>query len=175
MFESNLALPVSGWLAVHCKPRSEAVAQVHLERQGFECFLPRIRTEVRASEGWRTRIEAFFPRYLFIRADKNAEHVASVRSTRGVTGLVRFGDRIAALSERDVAQLRSYVCAASGFVEMRPASFAKGDRVRVRVGPLAGLTGVVHEPSGGKRIAVLIEVLGRSAEIQLQALSLSFA
>ena len=30
------------WYCVHSKPRSEAVALQNLQRQGFECLLPRI-------------------------------------------------------------------------------------------------------------------------------------
>ena len=34
------------WYCVHTRPRAEAQAREHLQRQGFEVFLPRLRRSV---------------------------------------------------------------------------------------------------------------------------------
>ena len=57
------------WYCVHTKPRAEALALEHLQRQAFECLLPRIQHSVLRG-GRRLRvIEPLFPRYLFLRAN----------------------------------------------------------------------------------------------------------
>ncbi len=57
------------WYLIHTKPARETTAADHLERQGFKTFLPRTRRQVRHAGRWRERIEAMFPRYLFVRLD----------------------------------------------------------------------------------------------------------
>jgi transcriptional antiterminator RfaH len=48
---------VDAWFAVVTKPRSEALAEEHLRRQGYECLLPRVRRVMRNASGLKSRIE----------------------------------------------------------------------------------------------------------------------
>ena len=87
------------WFAVLCKPRAEGLARKHLERQQFPCLLPLVMRQRRTGRGLDQRIEPLFPRYLFIETDADGRQLAPVRSTRGVSGLVRFGERAARVPE----------------------------------------------------------------------------
>lgn len=63
----------------------------NLERQGYRCFLPLANaTRIRRDKRYQSA-DAFFPRYLFVRLDLETAIFSPVRSTRGVTELVRFG------------------------------------------------------------------------------------
>ena len=79
------------WFAVQSKPRQECTAKVQLERQGYTAYLPMMTVRKRKRAAWTTSIEPLFPRYLFVHADVNQQSLAPVRSTVGVSGLVRFG------------------------------------------------------------------------------------
>ena len=60
---------MEGWYVTHTKPRQEIRAEEHLQRQGFHCFLPRIkRKRIRLKQRVEP-IEPMFPRYLFVRLD----------------------------------------------------------------------------------------------------------
>jgi hypothetical protein len=87
----NLTLMSTQWFAVQSKPRQECTAKVQLERQGYTAYLPMMTVRKRKRAAWTTSIEALFPRYLFVHADVNQQSLAPVRSTVGVSGLVRFG------------------------------------------------------------------------------------
>src|SRR5690349_22309924 len=80
------------WYLIHCKPREEKRALENLERQQFECFYP-VRTRERLREGrlYRT-CEALFPGYLFIHLDRLHDNWYPIRSTRGVSQIVRFNE-----------------------------------------------------------------------------------
>jgi len=80
------------WYAIHTKPSQEKTAREHLERQGYEVFLPLIKAKKRLRGKWTNRIEALFPRYLFIRLAMFEDNFAPIRSTRGVHRIVRFGN-----------------------------------------------------------------------------------
>jgi len=79
------------WFVVQSKPRREAVAEVNLERQGFETYWPRIVQSRRSRGKWRKVIEPLFPRYLFVRLEQGRDDFAPIRSTTGVKELVCFG------------------------------------------------------------------------------------
>ena len=79
------------WYCVHTKPRAEALALEHLQRQAFECLLPRIQHSVLRGGRRQRVVEPLFPRYLFLRANPEQQSLAAVRSTRGALGLVRPG------------------------------------------------------------------------------------
>jgi len=82
---------MSRWYAIHTKPRQEETALAHLERQGFDCHLPRARERRRARHRYALVTLPLFPRYLFARLDLATQNTAPIRSTQGVVGLVRFG------------------------------------------------------------------------------------
>ena len=79
------------WFAVLTKPRQERIAQEHLCRQSFECFLPlAVNPYQKRGKKNKLLIEPLFPRYLFLRAIPEVQNLAPVRSTRGVNGMVRL-------------------------------------------------------------------------------------
>jgi len=159
------------WFCVQTKPRAEETALEHLSRQHYRCFLPRIRV-VRLRAGCRSRvIEPLFPRYLFLQAQPAVESLAPVRSTRGVIGLVRFGDRIAEAPDVLVRQLMDD--ADEGGLILQPDSdFQPGDRVRIVEGSLLGVEGVYSQRRGEDRALVLLSLLGSQQCVVLPATSL---
>ena len=78
------------WLVAFTKPRSEVLAQEHLERQGFEVLCPLMRVQKKRRLKWTWIEEPLFPRYVFVGA-KPEQSWAPVRSTVGVASLVSSG------------------------------------------------------------------------------------
>ena len=85
------------WYVVHTKVRQEALALTNLNRQGFECYMPMIKLEKIRQRKTATVAEPMFPRYLFIRLDTSGsgQSWSPIRSTLGVSQLVRFGGQSA--------------------------------------------------------------------------------
>jgi transcriptional antiterminator RfaH len=149
------------WYAVSCKPRQEAVAEENLLRQGFHVYLPRIRIRQRRRGHWLDAVEVLFPRYIFIRVDTMRRSTATVRSTRGVVGLVRFGGQPAVVPDAVMAALRQREDAASGLHEDKRPLFKAGEAVKLVEGPLAGLEAIFTQQDGDKRVILLLELLGK--------------
>ena len=81
---------MDNWYLLYSKPKQESRAQEHLANQGFESFVPHIHiNKIRAGKQ-STKIEPLFPRYIFLKAGADV-NLASIRSTRGVAGFVKFG------------------------------------------------------------------------------------
>jgi len=155
------------WFAVLCKPRQEAVAEENLLRQGFHVYLPRIRMRQRRRGQWVEAVEVLFPRYIFIRVDPQQRSMATVRSTRGATGLVRFGGQPAVVPDAVMDALRQREDAASGLHQDERPAFNAGEAVKLVDGPLAGMEGVFTEQDGDKRVIVLLELLGKANKVSV--------
>jgi len=158
---------VDAWYAVITKPRSEAVAQEHLTRQGYECLFPRVKRLLRSAAGLKPRIESLFPNYLFLRADTERVSLAPVRSTRGAVGLVRFGAEPVQVPAAVIERIRSRIGAEDGLIRLAAPELAPGQAVRVNEGPLSGWEGVFVADAGLDRVRLLLTLLGQCREVVL--------
>ena len=152
------------WYVIQSKPRQEVRACEELEKQGYEVYLPTIVRE-RVAGGRRVqKEEALFSRYLFIHLDQTDSNWAPLRSTRGVSGLVRFGSQIPSLSSEQLGAFR-------GWVEHLPKKdcFTPGQILEVIAGPFRGMQGIfeklVKTANGEERAIVLFELLGKTQQI----------
>jgi transcriptional antiterminator RfaH len=149
------------WYVVQTKPRQEFRALMQLENQRYTCFLPRMTVEKLVRGKIETAIEPLFSRYLFIRLNSVASNWASLRSTRGVSKVVAFGGRFAALPDACVEALQD--AASQG---MHQRLFSPGERVAIMSGPLAGLEGICQLIDGEARALVLIELMSQPQKLQ---------
>lgn len=158
---------IERWYAVCCKPRQEAVAEENLLRQGFHVHLPRIRIRQRRRGQWIDAVEVLFPRYIFIRVNPARRSTASIRSTRGVVGLVRFGGQPAVVPDAVMDALQQRADEASGLHEDKRPLFSEGEAIKLVDGPLAGMEGVFTQKDGDKRVIVLLELLGKANKVTI--------
>lgn len=154
------------WYCVHTRPRAEAQALEHLQRQGFECLLPRLQRKVSRSGRRHVVVEALFPRYLFLRADAEATSLAPVSSTRGAIGLVRTAGLPATVADELIARLRADADP-NGLIVLPERRLLPGERVTITEGPLTGLQGIYTQAQSEHRALVLLEILGGAQSVAL--------
>jgi len=150
------------WLLAYTKPRGEKVAEENLLRQGFECVLPWISVQKRRRGKWLWLDEPLFPRYVFVGAHAE-QSWAPVRSTLGVTSLVRFGLQFATVPETLIQDLLS---AATATPE-KQLRFKQGQKVHITGESFSSITGVFEMQDGEDRARVLIDLLGRPTLVQV--------
>lgn len=154
------------WYLIHTKPSSEALAESHLNRQGYEVYLPRLVQAVRSGGKWQDRIASLFPRYLFLRLCEGQQALNPVRSTVGVSSIVRFGSRFTIVPDHVIGLLRARADSASGLHRLsREGQLAPGASVRINMGPFRGLEGVFEREAGSERVVVLFKLLGQDASV----------
>lgn len=149
------------WWVVHTKSRCEKALAADLARSGIGCFLPL--TAQRRRHGRRlVEVEwPLFPGYLFLAGDEEARYATLM--THRAAGVLPVFDQ-----EQLKAELRQIhrVILSRQPVDLYPA-LRKGRRCRVTAGPLAQLEGVVLRRRNSCRIYVGVEVLGQSAELEI--------
>ncbi len=160
------------WFAVYTKPRQEKIALCNLERQGFYCFLPMAINPYQRRSKNGPRIEPLFPRYLFLNAVTDRQSLGPVRSTIGVCTLVRFGQQLAAIPDQIINAIEQRCDPSTGLVELEPAPVVVGDVVRVFDGPLAGAEGLFQARTGKQRALLLVDMLGRHNEVEVDSMLL---
>lgn len=154
------------WYCVHTKPRAETVVVENLQRQGFECLLPRLQRSVLRGGRRQAVMEVLFPRYLFLRADAETTSLAPVRSTKGAVGVVRNAGLPATVPDEFIERLQSDANA-EGLIALTERRLLPGERVAIKEGPLAGLQGIYTQAQGEQRALVLLDMLGGAQSVAL--------
>jgi transcriptional antiterminator RfaH len=157
------------WYVVHTKIRQEALAMTNLNRQGFECYMPMIKMEKLRRHKATLVEEPMFPRYLFIRLDSSGsgQSWSPIRSTLGVSQLVRFGGQPAVVDSQLIALLRSREQGG------RPEPlFKAGEKVVVADGPFAGIEAIFKTADAESRSMILLEMLSKPVAMRIETASL---
>ena len=159
---------MSNWLLLQVKPKQEARALENLQRQGGECYCPKILIE-KLSRGKRIEVEeALFPGYLFINAqpEQNGLTYTSIRSSRGVSKIVGFGAEPIKVPETLIEQIKYREQADSmGFIAKDLPQ--PGDSINILQGPFKGLKAVFSHTDGMQRSIVLINLLNQQTPTSL--------
>jgi len=156
------------WYLVFSKPRQEQVAKTQLERQGFEVYLPMVEQRKRRLGRATTVLEPLFSRYLFIHLDSHADDWRPIRSTVGVSNIVRFGMEPAPVPDSLVAMIHERENA-GGVVPL--ASVRRlptaGEEVRIAEGAMMGFEGIFLAQTSTDRAHVLLEIMGKISRVSV--------
>ncbi len=157
------------WYVIRTHSQAEGAAASQLARDGFEVFLPRVKS-VRARTGGGEA--PLFPGYLFLQCNPEGAGRLDFRSGHRVAGWVNFGGVIPAVPEEVITELKLRVDRINrdGGLWRR---FRTGEKVNVVSGNVETLAEVVSEaksPEG--RVKVLLNFMGRMVEAQVPSHSL---
>jgi transcriptional antiterminator RfaH len=158
------------WHVIHTKVREEFRALENLQAQGFEVFLPTCKVQKKQQGKIQLATEPLFPRYLFILLSDVTSNWFPIRSTRGVSQLLRFG------TSSDPVEIPGAIvdCLKQRCAKEEPLHelFKPGEMIEINQGPFKGLIGFFEKletlPDGLSRAMLLVEVLGSVQKLQIQ-------
>jgi transcription antitermination factor NusG len=151
------------WYAVYTRANHERSVAKQFGQRGVENFLPQYES-VRKWKDRRVHLQMpLFPGYVFVRlALQNRIRVLEVP---GVARLVSFAGKPAALPEEEFAGIRGLL---SKGLRAEPHPFLTvGRRVRVRNGPLDGMTGIIVRRKNSSRLVISLELIRRGMAVDL--------
>lgn len=154
------------WLVAYTKPRQEQVALHNLERQNFEVYLPRYKKFKNTVTGPVPVFEPMFPRYILFRPSTAQQSIEAVGSTKGVSHLVKFGFEPGVVSTSMVNVIKAFEASQNEASLQEMSNLKVGQKVKLKHVALGALEGLVQNVSS-KRVAVLLEILGRATVVQL--------
>ena len=155
------------WYLIQTKPRQEARAEEHLQRQHFECYRPLQSGERKRSN--RTSVEEeLFPGYLFIRMDQVHDNWYPIRSTRGVARIVTFGGHPVPVRDELIEQIRQRLSAPAPRMV-----FTQGEPVLTKAGGFCDVEAIFLATDGTERAVILLNMLQRQQKVVLPISSLA--
>ena len=161
------------WYVVHTHPQHEARADLNLRRQGFTTYLPRYLRNRRHARRTEVVVRPLFPRYLFVALDLARDRWRSIHSTFGVTHLVVAGEAPLPVPDGIVDAIRAREDH-HGYVALGlPGWVGPGSRVRLIDGIFADAKGILERIADARRVAVLLELLGREVRVFVPAQSVA--
>ncbi len=165
--EVQSAPGAQNWHAVFTRHQHEKAVALALSNKSHEVYLPLYR----ALRRWQDRDKQIwlplFPCYVFIRG--GMERQLQIVTTPGVLYIVGWGGRAAVVPQTQLDSVRRIIESRLN-VETHPY-LQCGDRVRVKSGPLMGLDGMLTRTKGVARLVVSMELLGRSAAVEIDVLN----
>ncbi|MCX7247060.1 MAG: transcription/translation regulatory transformer protein RfaH [Burkholderiales bacterium] len=166
---SSASSATLSWYVVHTKIRQEALAMTNLNRQGFECYMPMLKMEKMRRHKATLVEEPMFPRYLFIRLDTSGsgQSWSPIRSTLGVSQLVRFGGHPAVVDSKLIDLLRT-----REQVGQPERLFKAGEKVVVADGPFSGIEAIFKTADAESRSMILLEMLSKPVAMRIETASL---
>ena len=164
-------LDMGHWYLIHTKIRQEAVALDHLERQGYTCFYPTLMAEKVRRKALTLVEEPMFPRYLFIQLESGleAKSWAPIRSTTGVSRLVKFGLEPAKVDPLIIEALQATQAQGAPVVLRQ---FAPGDALHITDGPFKGIDAIYQATDGEGRVLVLLELMSKPVKMTIEPTSI---
>ena len=153
------------WYAAYtCANHEKRIAQ-QLGQRAIEHFLPLYETVHRWKDR-RARLELpLFPGYVFVRLPLSER--LRVLELPGVVRLVGFGSLPASLPDKEIEVLRHGLHCE---LQTEPHPYvARGRRVKVLRGPLAGLEGILLRRDGKFRLVLSVDLILRSITVNVDA------
>ena len=149
------------WYLLQTKYNQENRAAQELKKQNITVFSPKHKIEKLAKGKKVIEEEPLFSRYLFVQLSNKKTNWTSIRSTRGLSNFVEFGNGPVIVHQSIIKMLKQL-----------DLSFIKphmdiGGEVRVMNGPLKGLSGIYKSPNGLSRSYVLIEFMSQNQHFSI--------
>ena len=158
---------MKSWYLIHAKPKSEQLAKENLERQGYEIYLPLILGRIKKQSKTSKAIQPMFPRYLFIHLSDETDDWGPIRSTLGVSSLIRFGMTPAKVPETLINALKGKENS-EGVHELPNKTMSPGDKLLIVEGPFEGYEATLFSQESDERIIVLLKIAENFVKLKLE-------
>jgi transcription antitermination factor NusG len=158
------------WYALHVRSQWERQVLDGLRRQSLDGYLPLYTERSRWSDRTKMVERVLFPGYVFGRFELELRR--KVVELPGIVRILGTGIQPEPIPDEEIERVRLVVD--SGLAVTPVAYLAKGQKVRVASGALAGVEGIVVRVKDVLRVVVSVEILRRSvmAELDTDTLSL---
>ena len=155
------------WHAVYVKSRTEKKAQLELQIQEIESFLPLQRKLRQWSDRQKWVEMPLISGYLFVRASR--KEYDKVLQSNYVVSYVRFEGKAAIIPDHQIEYLKLMLHQDTADVEITWDKLKPGQLIEVVAGPMFGLKGTLQKMKGKNKVAVVLEQLGYSVMVEIHS------
>lgn len=154
------------WYLIQTKPRQEHLACKNLERQAYQVYLPIISVRRRKRGKSYSAPGPMFPNYLFIQLNSGSDDWGPIRSTVGVSKLVKFGQIAAGVPDSLITLLKKREDG-EGIQVLPEREYRVGDKVRIAEGSFEGYEAVIYAKTAKERTVLLLKAIENYLKIEV--------
>ena len=159
----------SKWFLIYTKAKEEQRAKTNLENQGFQTFLPML-AFAKMNQSKSTTLEAMFPRYLFIKINLERDNWTCIKSTRGVSHMVVFGQKFAEMPHQVIEHLKSGADENHIFRQaITRQEFQKGDKLVIEKGVFKDREATFLSKKSKERVKILLRFVNHLITAEIPA------
>lgn len=152
------------WFAAYTNPRSEKQAEKLLKTQGINVYLPVIKRLKQWSDRKKMVEEPLIRSYIFVNISEKEYY--QVLNTQHVVRFICFEGKAAPIPEDQINTLRLLLSTDTD-IDVIDTPMKEGSPVRVKKGPLLGMTGELLEYKQKKRVMVKLSHTGKTLIVNL--------
>jgi transcription antitermination factor NusG len=152
------------WYVFYVTAKHERKAEALLIRDGFEPYLPLIKTLKYWKQRKKWLEEPLFKSYIFVKVKKN--QLYDVLQIPSIITYVRFSGEPAIIRQQHIDLIKELIINKTKF-ELSTKTIKVGEAIKLKTGPFKGQKGVVKEIRGKKRLLVSLESINFTLEIEL--------
>jgi transcriptional antiterminator RfaH len=149
------------WYLLQTKYKQEHKAADQLRQQNISIFLPQYKFEKIINGNKVIKNEPLFSRYLFAWLEVENTNWTSVRSTRGVSNFVKFGNRSAIVEQRIIDYLKK--CD----LQSQESYIKIGEIVKIASGSLKGFKAIYKAADGDSRSYILLNFMQQNQYLSI--------
>lgn len=156
------------WFVAKTQPSAETKAVFHLQRQGFEAYLPRYMRRVSHARrvSWQPR--PLFPTYLFVALSEEQQRWRAINSTVGISHLICDERGPVPVPQGIVEDIRRLEDDRGLVLTGRAVPFERGAEVQIMAGPFADHIGLFECATDDERVVILLDLLGRQVRTKVR-------
>ena len=154
------------WYPVYTHAKAEKKAYTSLTAKGIEVYLPLHKKLKQWSDRKKWVEEPLIKSYIFVRIADNAQ--ADVLMTKGIARFIYFSGEVASMPDKQIEELK-LLMASSFELEVTEENLQPGEKVKIKAGPLKGLTGEMIAYRSQKQLLLRLESLGCSIIVNVAA------
>ena len=155
------------WLIANYKINEVKKVEINLKNQSIDYYLPRIVTK---KHNFNPKEEVMFPGYIFVNTD--IDKYSSVRYTKGIKNIIRFGENIAQISDEEIKSIN--LVEKSSRLEPLVQEIQIGQEVNIVSGTFKGNIAKICSLPSKERVGILLRVLGSLKRIDISEKDLIF-
>lgn len=148
------------WGLIRTKTNQEMFAARNIRERGGEYWLPIY---------WDERVKqrrALFPTYVFVKIDPGTGWIYLTR-TRGVKEVLLSGEHPSRVPDHVMKELMKRQDKVSGLIKMPKFEPEQGEKIKIAYGPFQNVEGVYIAPTGPARCRILLSLMGREWEAEM--------
>jgi len=148
------------WLVATYKINEIKTVEINLSNQNLDYYLPKILTK---KHNCNTKEEVMFPGYIFI--NTSIDKYSSVRYTKGIKNIIKFGKNIPYMSEEEIKSIN--LLEKSSRLDPLEQDIEIGQEVNIVNGFFKGNIAKICTLPTKKRVGILLRILGSTKKIEI--------